>query len=182
MLQVPRRLKTGVTSSPMRFLLRKPVAFRIRQVPAREISNVQSRWHTHTNLIPLRQRKGSGCANCVCATCSTHSFHERFPEWRRPATRFARTSSAASSREMANPPKVPIVERSRTSPLGPIGMCAPIRIPCCFRTSISSLVVQRWTGSWLRMLSRRFVDSKQSMPQNWRLVLPMRSYEGEEQG
>lgn len=38
-LQVSRRLKTGVTSFPVRFLFGRPVACGIRQVQARELSN-----------------------------------------------------------------------------------------------------------------------------------------------
>ena len=73
----------------------------------------------------------------------THVSHGRFPEARSPASLFALASSAASRSETENSWKAFFITAwSRARVLGPIGICAPTRMPCFFRESMVFLHVR----------------------------------------
>ena len=78
----------------------------------------------------------------------TYVSHGRFPEARSPASLFALASSAASRSEAENSWKAFFITAwSRARVLGPIGICAPTRMPRFFRESMVFLHVQ--TGGWI---------------------------------
>ena len=106
-------------------------------------------FEVQTRITIVREEKHGDAHlfTCACAVCShetnrkpsTHLFQGRLPDSRREASLFARDISDASSSEVAKPWKDSICDRSRDSLLGPIGMCAPRRIPCFFETSTAAL-------------------------------------------